>query len=367
MPHLQPYHQATLLTPIWKRMKRTLKEDPAYYPANRGNDDDESSNDDDDDDDVKKDEEDKEEHLALADPSDVSTDYLEIEQVVAQRVTNAIEAIAIYETKTNLAYKSMSQTKRQEEKVAENVINKRKWGSNHNGSLSQLNKGHKMPRAHTAWPINKKAYDGSLPLCNQCKSHHSGPCTVKCGNCKKVGHIIQNCRTPATAKNQRTRTCYECGSLGYYKSECPIVKFHKRMYMIHGRMRASKPKIMQDAIEIATKLMNKKYGLVGEIPGRHCCNEKIVRVPSGNKTWIIRSLLTHVNTKETEDKSKEKRLEDALIVRDFPEEIPEDFSGIPTDPTSRISNQLGLPPTRQVEFQIDLIPGAALVARAPYR
>nr|GFD61915.1 hypothetical protein [Tanacetum cinerariifolium] len=50
---------------------------PADYPADRGdNDDDESSNDDKDDDDVEKDEEDKEEeeHLALANPSDVSTD-----------------------------------------------------------------------------------------------------------------------------------------------------------------------------------------------------------------------------------------------------------------------------------------------------
>nr|GFC52040.1 reverse transcriptase domain-containing protein [Tanacetum cinerariifolium] len=101
--------------------------------------------------------------------------------------------------------------------------------------LSQQNKGHKVPRAHTAWPINKKAYAGSLPQCNQCKSHHSGPCTVKCGNCKKVGHIIQNCRTPATAKNQRTRTCYECGSLRHYKSECPIAKSHKRVDMIHER------------------------------------------------------------------------------------------------------------------------------------
>nr|GFB38985.1 hypothetical protein [Tanacetum cinerariifolium] len=60
-------------------MKRTLQEDPAYYPVDRGNNDDnESSNDDDDDDDVEKDEEDKdeEEHLAPANPSDVSTDYL---------------------------------------------------------------------------------------------------------------------------------------------------------------------------------------------------------------------------------------------------------------------------------------------------
>nr|GEV81508.1 hypothetical protein [Tanacetum cinerariifolium] len=51
----------------------------------------------------------------------------EIECVVAQRVANAIEAIVIYETKTNLACKSMSQTERQKEKVEENASNKRKW------------------------------------------------------------------------------------------------------------------------------------------------------------------------------------------------------------------------------------------------
>nr|GFC30228.1 hypothetical protein [Tanacetum cinerariifolium] len=156
----------------------------------------------------------------------------EIERVVAQSVANAIEAIAIYETKTNLARKSMSQTERQEEKVAENASNKRKWESNHNGSLSQQNKGHKVPRAHAACPINKKAYAGSLPLCNQCKSHHSGLCTIK--------------------------------SLRHYKSECSIVKFHKHVDVIHGRMMASKPKTMQEAIEIATKLRNKKISTLVE-------------------------------------------------------------------------------------------------------
>nr|GEV77630.1 hypothetical protein [Tanacetum cinerariifolium] len=50
----------------------------------------------------------------------------EIERVVAQRVANAIETIAIYEAKTNLTRKSMSQTKRQEEEVAENDSNKKK-------------------------------------------------------------------------------------------------------------------------------------------------------------------------------------------------------------------------------------------------
>nr|GFD50823.1 hypothetical protein [Tanacetum cinerariifolium] len=59
-----------------KKDEKDPKEDPADYPADRGNnDDDESSNDDEDDDDVEKDEEDtkEEEHLAPADPSDVST------------------------------------------------------------------------------------------------------------------------------------------------------------------------------------------------------------------------------------------------------------------------------------------------------
>ncbi|GKA09299.1 hypothetical protein Tco_0688630 [Tanacetum coccineum] len=88
----------------------------------------------------------------------------EIERVVAQQVANAIKAIAIYETKTNMARKSISQTKRQEDKVVENASSKRKWEGNHNGSSSQQNKGHKVPRAHTTRPINKKAYVGSLPL-----------------------------------------------------------------------------------------------------------------------------------------------------------------------------------------------------------
>ncbi|GKF72773.1 hypothetical protein Tco_0208887 [Tanacetum coccineum] len=112
------------------------------------------------------------------------------------------------------------------------------------------------------------------------------------------------------------------------------------------------------------------------------CAEKIVRIPWKNKTLIIHGdgstqgnvtrlniisctktqkyiekgfpiFLAHVNVKEVEDKSEKKRLEDMPIVQDFPEVFPEDLPG--------------LPPTRQVEFQIDLVPGATPVARAPYR
>ncbi|GJX44315.1 putative reverse transcriptase domain-containing protein [Tanacetum coccineum] len=102
--------------------------------------------------------------------------------------------------------------------------------------------------------------------------------------------------------------------------------------------------------------------------------EKVVRIPYGNKTLIVEGdkgvsrlkviscikarkyvergchlFLAHV----TENKSKEKRMEDVPVIRDFPEVFPEELPG--------------LPPPRQVEFRIDLVPGAAPVARAPYR
>ncbi|GJV73791.1 putative reverse transcriptase domain-containing protein [Tanacetum coccineum] len=63
--------------------------------------------------------------------------------------------------------------------------------------------------------------------------------------------------------------------------------------------------------------------------------------------------LAQISAKKEEDKSERKQIKDVPIVRDFPEVFPEDLPG--------------LPPARPVEFQIDLIPGAAPVARAPYR
>ncbi|GJY58585.1 reverse transcriptase domain-containing protein [Tanacetum coccineum] len=70
------------------------------------------------------------------------------------------------------------------------------------------------------------------PRDNHYKLHHVGPCIVKCSNCKKVGHMAMDCKAPIVATNQRAPianqkvavTCYECGRLGYYKSECPKLK-----------------------------------------------------------------------------------------------------------------------------------------------
>ncbi|GJV16191.1 putative reverse transcriptase domain-containing protein [Tanacetum coccineum] len=74
------------------------------------------------------------------------------------------------------------------------------------------------------------------------------------------------------------------------------------------------------------------------------CDEKVVHIPINGETLIIRVM---------EKKSDEKRLEDIPVVKEFSDVFPKDLPG--------------LPPIRQVEFQIDLILGAAPVVRTPYR
>nr|GEU88805.1 putative reverse transcriptase domain-containing protein [Tanacetum cinerariifolium] len=112
------------------------------------------------------------------------------------------------------------------------------------------------------------------------------------------------------------------------------------------------------------------------------CDEKLVRVPFGNETLVFcgakcyiggesrltvtscykvqeymakgcHVFLAQISATKEDDKSEGTQVKDVPIVQDFPEVFPEDLPG--------------LPPARPVEFQIDLIPGAAPVARAPYR
>nr|GEU74409.1 putative reverse transcriptase domain-containing protein [Tanacetum cinerariifolium] len=104
------------------------------------------------------------------------------------------------------------------------------------------------------------------------------------------------------------------------------------------------------------------------------CDEKVVHIPVNGETLIIQgdqsktrlNLISYIKTKRyisrgcqvfiaqvMEKKSEEKQLEDIPVVREFLEVFPEDLPGLPL--------------VRQVEFQIDLISGAAPITRAPYR
>ncbi|GJZ59832.1 putative reverse transcriptase domain-containing protein [Tanacetum coccineum] len=91
------------------------------------------------------------------------------------------------------------------------------------------------------------------------------------------------------------------------------------------------------------------------------CYEKYIRVPYRNDMLLIiqgersrnKANQDYKMMKERDRNPRERRLKLLPVVRDFQKVFPEDLPG--------------LPPTRQVEFHIELIPGAAPVARAPYR
>nr|GFB40161.1 hypothetical protein [Tanacetum cinerariifolium] len=88
----------------------------------------------------------------------------------------------------------------------------------------QPNKRQNTGRVYTAASGERKEYVETLPLCNKCKFHHNGQCTIKCANCKRVGYLTRDCRSPIATNNHRNPTCYECRNQGHYKSDCPELK-----------------------------------------------------------------------------------------------------------------------------------------------
>ncbi|GJU84536.1 putative reverse transcriptase domain-containing protein [Tanacetum coccineum] len=286
----------------------------------------------------------------------------------------------------------------------------------------QYNKRQNTGRAYAAGSGEKKPYGGSKPLCSKCNYHHDGQCALKCHKCNRVGHLAHdsqghfkrdflklknnnsgnqggNGNAPAKVyavgragknpdsnvvtgtfllNNRYASELFDTGSDRSFVSTAfssqiditPSTLDHYydvelgdgRIIGLNAIIRGCTLKFLNHLFNI--DLMPVELGSLDVIIGMDwlakyeaviVCAEKIIRIPWGNETLIVRCpiFLARVTTKETEDKSEKKRLEDVLIVRNFPEVFLEDFSGLPL--------------TRQVEFQIDLIPSDAPVAWAPYR
>ncbi|GJW22827.1 putative reverse transcriptase domain-containing protein [Tanacetum coccineum] len=95
--------------------------------------------------------------------------------------------------------------------------------------------GQNVVRAYTTGNNVRKGYTGPHPLYNKCKYHHVGPYTVKCNNCKKVGHLTRDCTTTITPNTQRAPVgnqqgviCYECGRPGHFRKDCPKLRNQNR-------------------------------------------------------------------------------------------------------------------------------------------
>ncbi|GKA68901.1 putative reverse transcriptase domain-containing protein [Tanacetum coccineum] len=204
--------------------------------------------------------------------------------------------------------------------------------------------------------------------------HHDRQVLRNAPNARGLGQLsARDCKTglqlPTTTKDpkgqsQRVSLIAMIVDLKEFQSDCPKLKNENTGKSMLGRL---------DVI-IGMEWLAKYHAVI-------VCDKKLVRIPFGYEILIFHGdgsnnghesrlniisctktqryllkgcpiFLAHVTMKKAEYKSKEKRLEDVPIVQDFPEVFPKDLPDIP--------------PTHQVEFQIDLIPGAVPVARAPY-
>nr|GEV17731.1 putative reverse transcriptase domain-containing protein [Tanacetum cinerariifolium] len=209
---------------------------------------------------------------------------------------------------------------------AERADNKRKTedtSRNNHGHQQQPFKKQNVAKVYNMGTGERKPYEGSLPKCTKCQRHHNGPCTQKCHKCNKVGHFTHDCRS---SSNANVANAQRDGN-------------SQRKRNAQGWMYA-----VGNAEKNGNAPMNPNSNVVTVIS----CSKAHKYMAKGCQTFMAQ-----ISAKKEEDKSEGKQLKDVPIVQDFPKVFREDFPG--------------LPPARPVEFQIDLIPGAAPVARAPYR
>ncbi|GJV11155.1 putative reverse transcriptase domain-containing protein [Tanacetum coccineum] len=279
---------------------------------------------------------------------------------------------------------------------------KLEFNAGNNQGYQQQNIG----RAYTAGPGEKREYTRSLPLCIKCNYHHKGPCAPRCNKCKKIGHLARDCRSSGPNDNNNNRgnfgmtqnasTCYECGVQGHFKRDYPKLKNRNcgnqggkgnapaKVYVVGSA--GTNP----DAIVVTGMfLLNNRYA-------------SILFDTGTDRSFVSTVLSSLIDiTPTTLDHYYDVELADGKIIRintiirgctlnflDHPFNIdlmPVELGSFDViigmdwlakyhaviDCAKKIilfpKDLSGLPPTQQVEFQIDLIPGATPVARAPYR
>ncbi|GJX76832.1 putative reverse transcriptase domain-containing protein [Tanacetum coccineum] len=241
---------------------------------------------------------------------------------------------------------------------------------------------------------------------------------TKSVHCGKMGHKEHDCISKNVASGTNARSavvCYECGERGHKSNTCP-----KRADRQGGNVRGQ-AYVVRDAehnqgpnVVTGTFLLNNHYVTilfdlgpnksfvdvrfshlldikptklntsyeVELADGKVVCTNTVLKGYTLNlldhlfdidlmpielgtfdviigMNWLVeRNAVIVCGKKELflaqviEKEPSKKQLQDVPVIRNFPEVFPDDLPR--------------LPPPQQVEFRIELMPGAALVARAPY-
>ncbi|GJW45930.1 putative reverse transcriptase domain-containing protein [Tanacetum coccineum] len=223
--------------------------------------------------------------------------------------------------------------------------NKRKFddSSRNNQNQQQPFKKNNVAQAYTIGPGEKKLYGGSKTLCPKCNYHHDGPCAPK-SDCPKLKNGNQGNRAGngnAVARTYAVGTVRTNPNSNVVTGMFLLNNCYASILFDTGADRSFISTAFSSLIDIIATTLDHGYD---------------VELADGRIIWVntlIRGCTLNFLNHPFNIDLVPIEMGSFDVIIDFPEVFLEDLPGIP--------------PTLQVEFQIDLIPGAAPVARAPYR
>nr|GFB63614.1 putative reverse transcriptase domain-containing protein [Tanacetum cinerariifolium] len=229
--------------------------------------------------------------------------------------------------------------------------------------------GYNVDRAYTAGNNERKRYVGSFPYHNKCMLHHEGLYTIRCGNCKNIRHQTRDCRVTinpntqgAAVGNQQGIICYERGRPGHFRKDCPKLRNQNR-----GNQTRKKTGNKNGGNEVITKAY-----AIGE--GGTNLNSNVVM-----GTFLINNCYASILFDSGADRIFVSTTFSALLdvapsildtsyaLAKYHELIVCDEKVICIPYGDEVLIIRGDNCDGEIEFQIDLVPGAAPVARALYQ
>nr|GEY95486.1 hypothetical protein [Tanacetum cinerariifolium] len=231
---------------------------------------------------------------------------------------------------------------------------KRKWenfqgghsSGGGNSNSNQNNNNYNSNRNHT----NEA---GQNVKCKKCEMQHYGNCLIKCNKCGKIEHNARDCwsKVVATGRSGARGQAYALRDGDQNLGPNMVTGYSYEVKLADGRVVITNTILGGCALNLVNHLFEIDLMPIELVKGDDCVSRLKVVSCMKVKKYVDRGSYLFVG-QVVEKEPTEIHLEDVPVICEFPDVFLEDL--------------LGLPPPRQVEFKIELVPEAAPVARAPY-